>query len=171
MFNRRYIFIHGWFSMFVLVFRGVYQQTISINLDFQQHIIQNSANRNDCHLQNWILSNNSCHFWNTKVVFRAPYLFCLSGFNPSEKYDRQIGSIFPNFRDEKSKKKSLKTATTEFIFLTVNYNTTTPQGGNSNKLTVRVFCCRPGSFETTTILLMAEISEIWRSPPGMVLKP
>ena len=126
MFNRRYIFIHGWFSMFVLVFRGVYQQTISINLDFQQHIIQNSANRNDCHLQNWILSNNSCHFWNTKVVFRAPYLFCLSGFNPSEKYDRQIGSIFPNFRDEKSKKKSLKTATTEFIFLTVNYNTTTP---------------------------------------------
>ena len=32
--------------------------------------------------------------WEPKLV---------GGFNPSEKYDRQIGFVFPNFRDERKK--------------------------------------------------------------------
>ena len=45
----------------------------------------------------WLLLDHS-------IDFRDTILNLLGGFNPSEKYARQMGFIFPNFRGENSKK-------------------------------------------------------------------
>ena len=44
----------------------------------------------------WLLLDHS-------IDFRDTILNLVGGFNPSEKYARQMGFIFPNFRGENSK--------------------------------------------------------------------